>query len=337
MHSTSYEQAEDGFSARVVSFLLGPTGGVFVATVGLFAIGGLIVPNSLGATAISGLLPFASVLAIIALGQMLVIQQGGIDLSVPGVVSLSAVIVSYASQNPSIEPTTAVAIALIAAAISGLVSGLLVSGASVAPIVATLGMNALLYGVNISISGGTPVAFPQPLVDLANGRLIGVSQLIFIMAGTTVAVAVLIKLTTFGRNFEAVGTNARAARAAGIEAARYNVSAYVLASVLYAIGGIVLGGLMLLPSPQQGDGYLMPSIAAVVLGGTSLFGGRGNILATVIAAIFLTQLLQLVRTTGSSIGVQYLFQGGAILVGIAIYSEQFTGVVRRLIVRPKQP
>ena len=200
---------------------------------------------------------------------------------------------------------------------------------SVAPIVATLGVNALLYGVNISISGGTPVAFPESLVDFANGRFAGVSQLILVLVAVTIALLILIKATVFGRNFEAVGTNAKASRAAGIATDRYKLSAYILASMLYATGGIVLGGLMLLPSPQQGDGYLMPSIAAVVLGGTSLFGGRGNILATVIAAIFLTHLLQLVRTTGSSIGVQYLFQGGAILIGVAIYSESFTSLIRR--------
>lgn len=325
------------FSNAAALFFRGPAAGILTATIVLFMVGGLLVPNSLGATAISGLLPFASVLAIIALGQMLVIQQGGIDLSVPGVVSLSAVVVSYAAQDPSIGPALAVLLALGAAGLSGLISGVLVSKVSVAPIVATLGVNALLYGVNISISGGTPVAFPQPLVDFANGRVASVSKLVLVLLIATLALAMLIKLTAFGRNFEAVGTNARAARAAGIEIDRYRVSAYILASMLYALGGTLLGGLMLLPSPQQGDSYLMPSIAAVVLGGTSLFGGRGNILATVIAAIFLTQLLQLVRTTGASIGVQYLFQGGAILVGIAIYSDRFTGLARQFFSPRKSP
>ncbi len=89
---------------------------------------------------------------------------------------------------------------------------------------------------------------------------------------------------------------------------------------------------MWLPSAFQGDTYLMPSIAAVVLGGTSLFGGRGNLAATVIAALFLTQLQQLVLTTGASVGVQFLFQGGAIIVGVGVYSlnlKRIGGAVSR--------
>jgi len=90
---------------------------------------------------------------------------------------------------------------------------------------------------------------------------------------------------------------------------------------------------MSLPSAFQGDTYLIPSIAAVVLGGTSLFGGAGNLAATVIAAVFLTQLQQLVLTTGASVGVQFLFQGGAIIVGVGVYSlrlNRLTGLLRKL-------
>ncbi len=106
------------------------------------------------------------------------------------------------------------------------------------------------------------------------------------------------------------------------------------ASVFYCLGGIALAGLMHVPSAFQGDGYLMPSIAAVVLGGTSLFGGAGNLVATVIAALFLTQLQQLVLTTDAGVGVQFLFQGGAIIVGVAVYSlklNRLAEFVNRLI------
>src|SRR5262249_308785 len=152
--------------------------------------------------------------------------------------------------------------------------------------------------------------------------------LIFFAAVVTLVVTFLIKKTTFGRNFEAVGANVRAARAAGIVADRYQIAAYVGAALLYALGGILLGGLMQLPSPQQGDNYLMPSIGGTVLGGTSLFGGKGNLIATFIAALFLTQLQQLVLTTGASIGVQYLFQGAAILIGVGVYSFNFRNLKR---------
>jgi ribose transport system permease protein len=157
--------------------------------------------------------------------------------------------------------------------------------------------------------------------------------LAYLAVGAAIVVGFLVKKTVFGRRFEAVGANARAARAAGIVAGRYQLAAYVGASALYCMAGIVLAGLIQMPSAFQGDTYLMPSIAAVVIGGTSLFGGKGNIGATVVAAIFLTQLQQLVLITGASIGVQYLFQGGAIVVGVGVYSiklNTLSGTIRRL-------
>lgn len=306
----------------------GPTGGIAVATVVLFLVSGAVAPNSLGSGALAGMLPFAAVLALVALGQTLVIQQGGIDLSVPGVVSISAVVVCYLSQQPQMSVALALFCSFAVAAMSGLINGVLISRVNVAPIVATIGVNALLYGVNVKISGGTPVAMPGAVSAFSNAKIFGVTQLAGVVLLVAAALTLLIKATSFGRRFEAVGSNARAARAAGISASRYQIFAYVCASLLYAAGGIALGGLMQLPSPQQGDAYLMPSIAAVVLGGTSLFGGRGNFAATVIAALFLTQLQQLVRTTGAGIGVQYVFQGAAILVGVGIYSLNFRKLAR---------
>jgi ribose transport system permease protein len=305
------------------------SGGIALATLLLFLVSWLVAPGSLSSGGLMGMLPFAAILAIVALGQTLVIQQGGIDLSVPGVVSLSAVIVTYASVGRlgalGAAPAMALVYAFAAALLAGLVNGLLVSKARVAPIVATIGMNAVLYGINVRISGGTPVSMPAGILQFVNGRILGATTLAYVAVLVAVCVAFLVKRTVFGRRFEAVGANARAARASGVIPGRYQVAAYAAASCLYCLGGILLGGLMQLPSAFQGDTYLMPSIAAAVLGGTSLFGGKGNLAATVIAALFLTQLQQLVLTTGSSVGVQYLFQGGAIILGVGIYSLRLGG------------
>ncbi len=217
----------------------------------------------------------------------------------------------------------AIAYAIGAALLAGLVNGLLVSRAHVAPIVATIGMNSVLYGIDVNISGGTPVQVPESLSQFVDFKIFGVTTLAYIAVGMTCLVAFLVKKTVFGRRFEAVGANPRAARAAGVVSGRYQLAAYAGAAALYSLAGIFLAGLMQLPSAFQGDSYLMPSIAAVVLGGTSLFGGTGNLVATVVAALFLTQLQQLVLTTGSSVGVQFLFQGGAIIVGVGVYSVKF--------------
>jgi ribose transport system permease protein len=309
----------------------GPTTGIAATTVLLFLVSAIFAPQSLSSGALSGTVPFAAILALVALGQTLVIQQGGIDLSVPGMVSLSAIIVCYyADGGPGGSPNLVPALmfAFTTVALAGLISGILVSKVNVAPIVATLGMNALLYGVSISISGGTPVAIPREISAFVNTRFLGMSLTAYFAVGVAIVLIFVVKATSVGRTFEAVGANERAARAAGISTARYRIAAYVGAAILYAAGGILLGGLMQLPSPQQGDNFLIPSIAAAVLGGTSLFGGRGNLAATVIAAIFLMQLRQLVQTTGASVGVQYLFQGVAILVGLGVYRMNFRNLVR---------
>lgn len=320
------ETPSHGVNAWMLSLrkTLRSSGGILIATILLFLLSWLLQPESLGRSAMSGMIPFAAILAIIALGQTLVIQQGGIDLSVPGVVSISGIIVAYyASNQPDVGILTlamAIAFAYVVALIAGLINGLLVGKAHVAPLVATLGMNALLYGVNLKISGGTPVQVTAILSGFVDYKIFGVTTLAYLAIGIGCVVTFIIKRTAFGRRFEAVGANPRAARATGLVASYYQLAAYAGATLLYCTGGILLGGLMSLPSAFQGDVYLLPSIAAVVIGGTSLFGGRGNLAATVIAALFLTQLQQLVLTTGASVGVQFLFQGGAIIVGVAVYS-----------------
>ncbi len=323
----SVERARAGGGRRGLPAFVRASRGIVLATVLLFACGWMVQPGSVSPAALSGMFPFAAILAFVALGQTLVIQQGGIDLSVAGTVSLSGVIVSYySSSQPGMGGSglpAAIAYAVGAALLAGLINGLLVSRARVAPIVVTLGMNSVLYGVDVSISGGTPVQVPASLSHFVDYKILGVTSLVYIAIGMTVLVSFIIKKTVFGRRFEAVGANARAARAAGVVADRYQIAAYAGAAVLYSMAGICLAGLMQLPSAFQGDSYLMPSIASVVLGGTSLFGGTGNLAATVIAALFLTQLQQLVLTTGSSVGVQFLFQGGAIIVGVGVYSVRW--------------
>ncbi len=319
--------------SSLIKITSGPTFGITAATILMFLVGGFFVPQSVSSGAVLGMLPFAAILIVISVGQTLVIQQAGIDLSVPGVVSLSAVIVCYFNANMTgalQSVTLAIFCSLVVCGLAGAVSGVLISKMRIAPIVATLGMNALLYGLVLKISGGVPVAAPRELTAFANGTTFGVNNLVFVAVILSMVATFVVKATVVGRYFEAVGAGNRAARAAGIVADNYQIAAYTAAALLYAAGGILLGGLMQTPSTQQGDSYLMPSIAATVLGGTSLFGGKGNLAATFVAALFLSQLQQLVLTTGASVGVQYLFQGVTILVGVAIYGTNFREALSQL-------
>jgi ribose transport system permease protein len=293
---------------------------ILCATALLFLVSAIVQPQSLSESSIQGMLPFAAILAIAAIGQTLVIQQGGIDLSVPGVISLTVVIVTHVPDGDNSVLGRSILIAFGVAAVAGLLTGFIVSRIGITAIVATLGMNALLFGANLEISGGTASRTTSDLQEFARGTVFGIDTTVVIALVITAIVAFVVKKTIIGRRFEAVGANAAAARAAGIQPTRYQIGAYVGANLLYCCAGILLAGIITTPSASAGETYLLPSVAAVVLGGTSLLGGVGSPVATAIGALFLSQLDQFVLTTGVSSAVQYLVQAVALAIGIAIYS-----------------
>jgi ribose transport system permease protein len=293
---------------------------IICGTVLLFIASALIEPSSLKSGALKGMLPFAAVLAIIAIGQTLVVQQAGIDLSVPGMVSLVVVIMTHYPAGDSSKLPAAILISFGVAIAAGLLAGFIVSKVGITAIVTTLGMNALLFGLDIKVShGGLTQATTPDLQHFASGSLFGIQSSVLIAIAITAIVAVLVKLTVVGRRFEAVGANPAAARASGITPGRYQIGAYVGANILYCCAAILLAGIIHSPSAFQGETYLLPSVAAVVLGGTSLLGGKGSVVATAIGALFLTQLDQFVLTTGINAAVQYLVQALALAAGVAIY------------------
>jgi ribose transport system permease protein len=303
---------------------------IAIATLALFVVSKVVEPASLRASVLQGMLPFAAVLAIAAMGQTLVIQQRGIDLSVPGVMSLVVVLVTHNPNGDNGKLIEAILLAFLVSIAAGLVVGILVTRVGITPIVTTLGMNALLFGEILTISKGSPTTTTSDLHSFANSHVIGIPTTIVIAVAIMALVSFVIKGTTIGRRFEAVGANARTARAAGIEPRRYQLSAYVAANILYCCAAILLAGVVTTPSIFSGNDYLLPTVAAVVLGGTSLLGGVGSVTATAVAALFLAQLDQFVLATGASSAVQSLVQAAALTLGIAVYSVNWMAVRLRL-------
>jgi ribose transport system permease protein len=299
---------------------------IWFATGILFLLSWATTPQSVSHGSILGMLPFAAVLAIAAVGQTLVIQQGGIDLSVPGTISITVIVLTRIPNGDSGKLAWAMLIAYAIALGAGLVNGLMVSRIGITPIVATLGMNALLYGGVLEISHGTPRDTTEALYSFANSSLLGVPTTVWIAIGVTAVVGFVVKRTVVGRRFEAVGASAAAARASGLGVTRYRLGAYVAASLLYCSAGVLLAGVVKTPSAFQGDSYLLPSVAAVVLGGTSLLGGVGSVVASAMGALFLSQLEQLVLTTGVSTAVQYIIEAVAIAAGVAVYQIRWSRV-----------
>jgi ribose transport system permease protein len=302
---------------------------VLIAT-GLLAVVSLVfAPSSLDHGTLLTMLPFAAALAIAALGQTLVVMQGGIDLSVAGGLSLYVVIVTKYPAGVNSRLLPAIAIAFLAAIAAGLLNGWLIGRMRLNPIVATLGTNALLFGAVLWYSKGIPTTTTARLAKVGGGVWFGIPIPVYIAVATTAVVTAVVKLTPLGRRFEGVGANEVAARTTGIWVRRYRGGAYVAAQLLYCLAAVVHAGIVNQPTAYEGNPYLLATVAAVVLGGTSLLGGRGNLVATAVAALFLSQLDQFVLALGVSYATRTLVQAGALAVGVALYTIDWGGLVRR--------
>lgn len=292
---------------------------IWPATIVLFALSPLLAPGSVSASSVLTVFSFASVLAIASIGQTLVIQQGGLDLSVPGVISVAAVLVTKypGGSNGLLLPFILAAIA--AGVISGLVCGIAVTRFRITALVATLAVNALLYGAVLYMTSGTSTqAVPPALGDFAVGRTFGIPHLFIVAVIAVGAVEAIVRMTKWGRRFVAIGVSTRAARAAGMQVTAYQIATYAAAGATYAVAGILLAGYLGIPSLLVGDSYLLPTVAVVVLGGTSLLGGAGSVVATAVGAVFLIQLEQVILGMGAAASIQHIIEAFIIAVGMAL-------------------
>lgn len=297
---------------------------IWVATAVLFAISPLLAGGSVSRSALLSMLPFAAILAIAGIGQTLVIQQRGLDLSVPGMITLTTILVTRIPDGHDDRLPKAIGVILLACIASGLISGIAVSWFSITPLVATLGVNALLQGVIFQItSGASTSAAPPGLAGFALDKTLGIPNAVLVAVAAILLVAGTIRATVVGRRFVAVGASPAAAHAAGVRVKAYEVATYVFASITYGAAGILVAGFLGTPGIGAGNDYLLPTIAAVVLGGTSLVGGVGSVVATGVGALFLTQLEQVVRGMGAPSSVQFVIQGSIIALGMAIGAVQW--------------
>jgi ribose transport system permease protein len=296
---------------------------VVASTLVLLLVCGIFAPSAISAGALAGSLPFAAIIAIVGLGQMLVVQQGGFDLSLAGGVSLAVVITTHMSSGSDAHLLSAVLIALGCALVAGIANGILVGVMRLNAIIATIGMNALLYGAVFAVSGGVPRITTPLMSQIAGGKTLGLPNSLIFAIAIMALVSFVLKATVVGRKFEAIGANPAAAHAAGLRVRLYQSMAYVLAQLLYCVAGILISGITREPTAFQGDSLLLPSVAVVVLAGTSLLGGRGFPISTVIAAFFLNQLSQFALAVGVPFSAQTIIQALALVLGIGVYSVRW--------------
>ena len=286
----------------------------------LFVVSPFVAPGSLSPASVLSMIPFASVLAMIAAGQTLVIQQRGLDLSIPGMVALAAVFGTSLTQNYNAPVWVAVVVGILVPGVMGLVNGVFVSVFKVVPIIITLGMNSVLIGFVFLFSKGTPSGASDGLNQFALAKSWGVPHTLMLALLLILVTGLVTQGTIVGRKLRNIGVSELAASILGHRVVSYKIMTYGFAGLCYGAAGVLLAGYIKTPNLFLGDSYLLPSVAAVVLGGSALTGGISSILATSIAALFLTQLGQILRSIGWPDATQYMAQA-AVLIAVVVSRE----------------
>jgi ribose transport system permease protein len=311
--STSVEPG----AARARGFAIGEFGWIWFALLALFAVSAVVAPGTVRPSSLLSMLPFAAILAIVAVGQTVVIQQRGLDMSLGAVLALGGLLVAV--LVPAFNSVLlAVIVTIVTAVALGAFNGFLIARLNIMPLVATLASNAIFLGFVRKVSGDRVNATPPGLSEFTQLAPFGLPNTIFLSVLFIVAVTLVTRFTKVGRYFVVVGAAPATARAAGLNVLAFQIGAYAFASTCFAIAGMLLAGLIGSASNLAGPDYLLPSIAAVVVGGTSFNGGRGSVIASGAAAVFMTQLEQMASALGASAAVQLLIQALAIVIAVSL-------------------
>jgi len=230
----------------------------------------------------------ASILIIIAVGQTITLTAKDVDLSVGSVLSLTSVVAAIMLNRYGIPFPVAIFTALLIGALLGLINGLLITQVGLPPFIATYGTLWVLFGfAYLILQGAVIYGFPAGFRVIGNGTLLGIPMPIIVMAAVFGLGYFLLYHTTLGRRFFATGANIETARMSGIKVERVVVVAYVISGFLSALAGLVLIAFTNGAEARIGDRYLLPVMAIVVMGGTSLAGGQGNLLGALVAALIM--------------------------------------------------
>jgi ribose transport system permease protein len=312
---------------------------VWLASGALVVVAALTAPNALGHTSWSYVLPQATVLAVASLGQMLVVLQGGIDLSTPGVIAAGGNLIAGVGAGSDHRIPLAILTAAGVGVLVGLVNGVLVGVLRLNPLIVTLAVGQIVLAWSSKYSRDVVTNRPNVpggLASWASSKPLGISNVFWTGAAITLAVALVLRYTVLGRRFQAVGANPRGAWMAGLRVRTHIVFAYTAAGTLYAVAAVLLAAVSLSIDPAFGSAYLLAPIAAVVIAGASLSGGLASATSTWIAAVALTLLTQMLVIMGLSAAMQFIVFGTAIIAGMVVSGDRVAGLLGRGL-RPSRP
>jgi ribose transport system ATP-binding protein len=315
-----------GTSTRLSRFLQGDYAPVLVLAAVMLALGAYIFARNtryLSAFNTTSVMTSCAALGFIALGQTIVLLTGGIDLSVGPLAGFLVVIGSFFLTADSPGPVMALGIAIMAAAAAttGAVNGSLVRFARFTPVAATLATYIALQGLSFLLRAAPGGTIAAPVTGLIKTHIGPVPVVFVLLVVAAIAMEVALRRTGWGRRLRAVGSREDSARQLGVPVNRTVVLGYTAAALFVFLGAIVLLAQLGIGDPRQGVTYTLSSITAVVLGGTSLLGGRGTFLGTLLGAGLIVQVLNATVFLDLAQEWQYLFQGVLIVTAAVVYSQ----------------
>ena len=293
----------------------------------VFVVGAFLHSGFASWGSVSAILEVASFVGFVAAGQTFVILVGGIDLSVPWVLNATGILFAVASLGHSGRAIPAVVLALGLGLALGAVNGFGVAYLAVPAVVMTLAMNGIMEGLTLGLTKGLTCAScssyaPRVLQDVVHKNVIGIPADLILWLGVAALASVVLAFTTYGRKVYATGNNPTAAFLAGVNVRLVTLSLYALSGMFAALAGIVLVSYSGQPTLGMGDPYLFQSIAAAVIGGISILGGRGNYLGTVAGAVSLVALISLLQAENMPEYGRSIVYGVAILVVLVLFGRE---------------
>ncbi len=268
---------------------------------------------------ITAALSLAVFMVVVGIGQMFVITlgPGNVDLSLPANIGLASAVAMKTMAGSDSMVAVGLVAALASGAAIGIANYLLIWALRIPPIIATLSASFIIQSVDISYGRGLQIKPPPGFADFTNLQFFGVPLLAILTALFAIAAGIALHRTIYGRSVVAIGQNARAAWLAGIKVGRVRFITYVLSGTLGGLNGALLAGYFRGANVDIGNEYLLASIAVVVIGGTSVAGGKANVPGIWGASLFLVLLLTMLNTFGVSAGVR-LVVTGLVIIGVIV-------------------
>ncbi|ANS75914.1 ribose ABC transporter permease [Paenibacillus yonginensis] len=316
MSTMNEAKTSKGFQLSQVTQKLGPLLGLII----LIIIVSVLNSSFLEPLNILNMLRQVSINALIAFGMTFVILTGGIDLSVGSILALSSAFIANLMVS-GLDPVLAIIVGCLAGGVMGAVNGLMITKGKMAPFIATLATMTIFRGLTLVYTNGNPITGlgdSMAFQLFGRGYQFGIPVPAVTMIITFAILWVVLHKTSFGRKTYAIGGNEKAARVSGIKVSRVKIMIYALAGLLSALAGAILTSRLNSAQPTAGTSYELDAIAAVVLGGTSLSGGRGRIVGTLIGVLIIGILNNGLNLLGVSSFYQMVVKGIVILIAVLI-------------------